>query len=79
VLAPFDATERGGQRVARDFLDGAEPHNALEPRRCQATAYRPSRDDNSFDPTRVLKSGATLVRQWRGHTPTVLVREDEFV
>jgi hypothetical protein len=29
VLVPFDATERGGQRVARDFLDGAKPHNAL--------------------------------------------------
>jgi hypothetical protein len=35
-----------------------------------------SRDHNSFDPTRVLKSGATLVRQWRGHTHTALVRED---
>jgi hypothetical protein len=26
----------------------------------------------------VLKTGATLVRQWRGHTHTVLVREDGF-
>jgi DUF2924 family protein len=25
-----------------------------------------------------LKTGATLVRQWRGHTHTVLVREDGF-
>jgi hypothetical protein len=24
----------------------------------------------------VLKTGTTLVRQWRGHTHTVLVRED---
>jgi hypothetical protein len=32
----------------------------------------------SCDPGRVLKSGATLVRQWRGHTHTVLVREDGF-
>jgi hypothetical protein len=32
----------------------------------------------SFDPGRVLKSGATLVRQWRGHTHTVLVQEDGF-
>ena len=38
-----------------------------------------SRDHNSFDPTRVLKSGATLVRQWRGHTHTVLVREGRVV
>ena len=26
----------------------------------------------------VLKAGTTLVRQWRGHTHTVLVREDGF-
>jgi ATP-dependent DNA ligase len=32
----------------------------------------------SFDPGGALKTGATLVRQWRGHTHTVLVREDGF-
>ena len=32
----------------------------------------------SFDPGIVLKTGTTLVRQWRGHTHTVLVREDGF-
>ena len=32
----------------------------------------------SFDPGIVLKTGASLVRQWRGHTHTVLVREDGF-
>jgi hypothetical protein len=32
----------------------------------------------SFDPGRALKSGAIVVRQWRGHTHTVLVREDGF-
>jgi len=26
----------------------------------------------------VLKSGTSLVRQWRGHTHTVVVREDGF-
>jgi hypothetical protein len=26
----------------------------------------------------MLKTGATLVRQWRGHTHTVLVRDDGF-
>ncbi len=31
-----------------------------------------------FDPGTVLKTGATLVRQWRGHSHTVLVREDGF-
>ena len=32
----------------------------------------------SFDPGGMLKTGATLVRQWRGHTHTVLVREEGF-
>jgi len=32
----------------------------------------------SFDPGKVLKTGATLVRQWRGHTHNVLVHEDGF-
>jgi hypothetical protein len=32
----------------------------------------------SFDPGGVLKTGATLVRQWRGHTHTVLVRDEGF-
>ena len=30
----------------------------------------------SFDPALVPKVGATLVRQWRGHAHTVLVRDD---
>jgi hypothetical protein len=32
----------------------------------------------SFDPGGTLKTGATLVRQWRGHTHTVLVGEEGF-
>ena len=32
----------------------------------------------SFDPGVVPKTGTTLVRQWRGHTHTVLVGEDGF-
>jgi Protein of unknown function (DUF2924) len=32
----------------------------------------------AFDPGGMLKTGATLVRQWRGRTHTVLVREDGF-
>ena len=35
-------------------------------------------DSHSVDPGGALKSGATLVRQWRGHTHTVLAREDGF-
>ena len=30
------------------------------------------------DPGLVLKAGTTLVRQWRGHTHTVLVHNDGF-
>src|SRR5271168_5325697 len=38
-----------------------------------------ARDRGFADDTRIgLKTGATLVRQWRGHTHTVLVREDGF-
>ena len=33
----------------------------------------------SFDPGIVPKIGTTLVRQWRGHAHTVLVREDGLV
>jgi hypothetical protein len=32
----------------------------------------------SFDPGVMLKAGRTLVREWRGHTHTVLVCEDGF-
>ena len=32
----------------------------------------------SFDPGVVLKTGAKLVREWGGHTHTVLVRENGF-
>ena len=31
-----------------------------------------------FDPAVVLKTGTTLVRQWRGHTHAVSVRENGF-
>jgi hypothetical protein len=39
-MLPGEPAERGGQRVTRDFLDGAQPHNAGEARRCQAAARR---------------------------------------
>ena len=51
-------------------------------RLCIATAAhagRPlDRDGTSFDPGVVLKTGTTLLRQWRGHAHSVLVREDGF-
>ena len=53
------------------------PTPALQ-RRLQVLAREFEKGARSFDPGGVLKTGATLVRQWRGHTHTVLVREDGF-
>ena len=47
-------------------------------RRLQTLAGELEKGARSFDPGMVLKIGARLVRQWRGHTHTVLVREDGF-
>ena len=53
------------------------PSRALQ-RRLRILAGEFEKGARSFDPGGVLKTGATLVRQWRGHTHTVLVREDGF-
>jgi len=53
------------------------PSRALQ-RRLQILAGEFEKGARSFDPGGVLKTGATLVRQWRGHTHTVLVRENGF-
>jgi hypothetical protein len=53
------------------------PSRALQ-RRLRTLAAEFAKGARSFDPDIVLKTGATLVRQWRGHTHTVLVREDGF-
>jgi hypothetical protein len=42
-------------------------------RRLQSLAGGLEKGAVSFDPGIVLKTGTTLVRQWRGHTHTVLV------
>ena len=47
-------------------------------RRLQTLAGEFEKGGASFDPGIVLKTGATLVRQWCGHTHTVLVREHGF-
>ena len=47
-------------------------------RRLRILAGEFERGARSFDPGRVPKTGATLMRQWRGRTHTVLVREDGF-
>jgi hypothetical protein len=53
------------------------PTSALQ-RRLRILAGEFEKGARSFHPGGVLKSGATLVRQWRGQTHTVLVREDGF-
>ena len=53
------------------------PSRALQ-RRLRTLAAEFEKGARSFDPGGALKTGATLVRQWRGHTHTVLVREDGF-
>jgi hypothetical protein len=53
------------------------PNRALQ-RRLQILAGEFEKGARSSHPSIVLKTGATLVRQWRGHTHTVLVRENGF-
>ena len=47
-------------------------------RRLQTLAGEFEKGALSFDPGVVLKTGANLVRHWRGHTHAVLVGEDGF-
>jgi hypothetical protein len=47
-------------------------------RRLQTLTGEFDKQSASFDPGIVLKTGTTLVREWRGHAHTVLVREDGF-
>ncbi len=53
------------------------PSRALQ-RRLRILATEFEKGAGSFDPNGVLKTGASLVRRWRGHTHTVLVGEDGF-
>ena len=47
-------------------------------RRLQRLAGASDKAMMAVDPGLVLKAGTTLVRQWRGHTHTVLVHNDGF-
>src|SRR5205814_1766897 len=47
-------------------------------RRLQTLAGAFDKSGASLNPGIVLSTGTTLVRQWRGYTHTVLVREDGF-
>ena len=53
------------------------PIRALR-RRLQSLAGASAKATMAVDPGLVLKAGTTLVRQWRGHTHTVLVHNDGF-
>ena len=47
-------------------------------RRLQTLARVSEKGARSVDPRVVLRAGTTLVRQWRGHTHTILVHENGF-
>ena len=53
------------------------PNRALR-RRLRILAADFEKGALAFDPGGVLKTGTILVRPWRGHTHTVLVRESGF-
>ena len=65
--------------LAYDLQQRADggPNLALR-RRLQTLAAASEKGARSVGPGVVLKAGSTLVRQWRGHTHTVLVRENGF-
>jgi hypothetical protein len=74
--------------LSRDLLIRALAHQLQERsqggasrtlrRRLQSLAGEFEKSGASFDPGLVPKTGTTLVRQWRGHTHSILVRDDGF-
>jgi hypothetical protein len=74
--------------ISRDLLIRALAHQLQEQsyggtgralrRRLQTLTGERERGGASFDPPVMLKTGTTLVRQWRGHTHAVLVRVNGF-
>ena len=76
------------QGLSRDLLIRALAHQLQERgaggasrglrHRLQTLAGEFEKRSASFDPGIAPKTGTTLMRQWRGHAHTVLVREDGF-
>ena len=76
------------QGLSRDLLIRALAHQLQEQsyggtgralrRRLQILSAERERRGASFRPAAVLKPGTTLVRQWRGHTHAVFVRDSGF-
>ena len=74
--------------LSRDLMIRALAHQLQEQsyggmgralrRRLQSLAGASAKATMAVDPGLVLKAGTTLVRQWRGHTHTVLVHNDGF-
>ena len=74
--------------ISRDLLIRALVHQLQEQsyggtgralrRRLQTLTGEREKRGASFDPAVVLKTGTTLVRQWRGHTHAVFVRDNGF-
>jgi hypothetical protein len=74
--------------LSRDLLIRALAHQLQEQsyggvsralrRRLQSLAGASDKATMAVDPGLVLKAGTTLVRQWRGHTHTVLVHNDGY-
>ncbi len=74
--------------ISRDLLIRALAHQLQEQsyggtgralrRRLQTLTGEREKRGASFDPAVVLKTGTTLVRQWRGHTHAVFVRDNGF-
>jgi DUF2924 family protein len=64
--------------LANELQEHAQGGPSLALRRRLQTLAGDFEKGVSFDPGSVLKTGATLVRQWRGHTHTVLVHQDGF-
>jgi hypothetical protein len=74
--------------LSRDLMIRALAHQLQEQsyggagralrRRLQSLAGASKQATMAGDPGVVLKAGTTLVRQWRGHTHTVLVHSDGF-
>ena len=73
-------------RLSRDLLIRALTNQLQEQsyggmsralrRRLQSLSGASAKSTMAVDPGLVLKAGTTLVRQWRGHTHTVLVHKD---
>ena len=76
------------QGLSRDLLIRALAHQLQERaaggasralrRRLRTLAGEFQKRSGSFDPDIAPKTGSTLVREWRGHAHTVLVRENGF-